>query len=255
MSFGSSGMTTGRWVIFMRAKCLCKDPPIVFAGNLQGRHARETGPKGCLLSTIHSDHSIEHVFHRLDQVRWERGHVDISGLETESDALSRTADLLDELIASETAPESLLAVRVTVGGSTPLYGRLFSDPDRFTAEVRSIATERGGDRLWIEKVELQVQPPREKTMVDGPIDDLMEVLEQLRDDRTSLEPVLEELAELKRRLPSELIHDPEGPRLERCRMAAIPAGAGSTLPSGPADEIARRVRKRRLPESTEPDVI
>ena len=35
-------------------------------------------------------------------------------------------------------------------------------------------------------------------MVDGPIDDLLEVLEQLRSDRTSLEPVLEELTELKR---------------------------------------------------------
>ena len=198
MSFGSSGTTTGHSVTFMLREVLCNDPPIIFAGNLQGRHARETGPKGCLLSTIRSDHSIEHVFHRLDQVRWERGHVDISGLETESDALGRTADLFDELIASETSPETLLAVRVTVGGCTPLYGRLFSDADRFTAEIRSLASERADDRLWIEKVELQVQPPREKTMVDGPIDDLLEVLEQLRSDRTSLEPVLEELAELKR---------------------------------------------------------
>ena len=106
-SFGSSGTTTGCSVTFTR-EVLCNDPPIIFAGNLQGRHARETGPKGCLLSTIRSDHSIEHVFHRLDQVRWERGHVDISGLETESDALGRTADLFDELIASETSPETLL---------------------------------------------------------------------------------------------------------------------------------------------------
>jgi DNA repair protein SbcD/Mre11 len=192
---------------------LCKDPPIVFPGNVQGRHARETGPKGCILSTIHSDHSIDHVFHRLDQVRWERGHVDISGVLTESDALSRTADMLDDLVASETSAEGLLAVRVTVSGCTPLFSRSFWDPDRFTAEVRSLATERGSDRLWIEKVDLQVQPPREKTTVDGPIDELMEVLEQLRDDKTSLEGVLAELAELKRRLPSELIHDPDGPRL------------------------------------------
>jgi exonuclease SbcD len=192
---------------------LCEDPLIVFAGNVQGRHARETGPKGCLVSTIHSDHSVDQVFHRLDQVRWERSHVDISGLETESDALSRTGNVLDELIASETAPESLLAVRVIMRGRTANHGRLFSDLDRLTAEVRNVATERGSDRIWIEKVELQLEPQREKAMVDGPVDELMEVLEQLRNDRTSLEPVLAELAELKRRLPSELIHDPEGPRL------------------------------------------
>ena len=92
-------------------------------------------------------------------MRWERGQVDISGLENESDALGRTAEVLDELVASETGHESLLAVRVAVGGMTPLYGRLFSDPERFTALVRGIANERGADRLWIEKVELHVQPP------------------------------------------------------------------------------------------------
>jgi DNA repair protein SbcD/Mre11 len=28
------------------------DPPVVFPGNLQGRHARETGPKGATLVTV-----------------------------------------------------------------------------------------------------------------------------------------------------------------------------------------------------------
>ena len=60
-----------------------------------------------LIATVHSDQSVEHAFHRLDQVRWERAHLDISGLETESDALARTADLLDELVESEAAHESL----------------------------------------------------------------------------------------------------------------------------------------------------
>jgi DNA repair exonuclease SbcCD nuclease subunit len=192
---------------------LCEDPLIVFAGNVQGRHARETGPKGCLVSTIHSDHSVDQVFHRLDQVRWERGHVDVSGLEAEADALDRTGHLLDELIASECTHESLLAVRVVLRGRTALHGRLFSDPDRLTALVRNVATQRGGDRIWIEKVELQLEPPGEEAMIDGPIEELLEVVEQLRHDRTSLESVLLELGELKRRLPSELIHDPEGPRL------------------------------------------
>ncbi len=192
---------------------LCKDPPVVFAGNIQGRHARETGPKGCILATVGAGHSIEHVFHRLDQVRWERVNIDISNLINESDVLSRTADTLEELVASESSSEALLAARVTLSGYTSQYGRLFSDPDRFTAEVRSIATERGGDRLWIEKVELRVQPTRAKGMVDGPIDELMEVIEEWRADRTSLEPVLGELAELKRRLPAELLQDLEGPRL------------------------------------------
>ena len=192
---------------------LCKDPPIVFAGNVQGRHIREMGPKGCLISTIRSDHSIESVFHRLDRVRWERGHLDVSGLDTESDILGRTAELFDELLASEPDPDGLLAIRVNIDGTTAMHGRLRSDPERLTAEVRGLATERGGDRLWIEKVELQVQAPRVQRMVDGPIEELLEVMEQLRADPVSLQMIVEELTELKRRLPPELIHDPEGPRL------------------------------------------
>jgi DNA repair protein SbcD/Mre11 len=192
---------------------LCREPAIVFAGNVQGRHARETGPKGCLHTTIGSDHSAQHVFHRLDQVRWERGQVDLSGVETETDVLGRTANVLDEMMAKEAAQESLLAVRLAFSGTTPLHGRLFSDPDRFAASIRAIATERGGDRLWIEKVELQVQPPCQTTMVDGPIEELRAVLDQLRADPTLLEPVLGELAELKRRLPRELCDDEESPRL------------------------------------------
>ena len=82
------------------------------------------------------------------------------------------------------------------------------------AEVRSLATERGGDRLWIERVELQTRPLRAVTMPDGPIDELLEVIEQLRADPSSMNAVVDELAELKRKLPAELIHDPDGPRLD-----------------------------------------
>ena len=82
------------------------------------------------------------------------------------------------------------------------------------AEVRSLATERGGDRLWIEKVELQTRPPRSTTVPDGPLDELVEVIEQLDSDSAAMKAVVDELAELKRKLPAELIHDPESPRLD-----------------------------------------
>ena len=82
----------------------CQDPPVVFAGNVQGRHIREAGPKGCLLATVHSDRSVELVFHRLDQVRWERGRVEVSELDTESDLLGRAAEVLDGLMAVRARP-------------------------------------------------------------------------------------------------------------------------------------------------------
>jgi DNA repair exonuclease SbcCD nuclease subunit len=193
---------------------LCDDPPVVFPGNVQGRHIREPGPKGCVRATIRANQTIERVFHRLDHVRWARGDVDLSGLETESDVLGRTAHLLDGLLASEPDPESLLVVRVTLGGATDLSGRLHAQRERFTAEIHDLATARGGDRLWIEKVEIHARPRRAIAVPDGPIDELLEVLAQLRTDAGAMQAVVEELAELKRKLPSELLHDPDGPRLD-----------------------------------------
>jgi DNA repair protein SbcD/Mre11 len=193
---------------------LCDEPMVVFAGNVQGRHIRETGPKGCLLATIHPNQRIEPVFQRLDQVRWERGCVDVAELETELEVLDRATEMFGDLLATEPDPDAMLAVRVTLSGSTVLHGRLQTDPERFTAEIRSLATELGSDRLWIERVELQTRPLHTTTVPEGPFDELLEVIKQLGSDPASMNSVVEELAELKRKLPAELIHDPESPRLD-----------------------------------------
>ena len=193
---------------------LCTEPIVVFPGNVQGRHVREIGPKGCLLATIGSDQRIDPVFQRLDQVRWERGTVDASDLETESDLMGRADAMFNDLLASEHDTDVMLAVRVIFCGTTSLHGRLHADADRWIAAVRSLATEKGDDRLWIEKVELRVQPARALRWPDGPFDDLLDVIEQLASDPDAAKTVIDELAELKRKLPAELIHDADGPRLD-----------------------------------------
>ena len=56
---------------------LCQAPWVVFSGNLQGRHARETGEKGATL--VHYDATgITRVEHRpLDVVRYASVHIDV----------------------------------------------------------------------------------------------------------------------------------------------------------------------------------
>jgi DNA repair exonuclease SbcCD nuclease subunit len=72
-------------------------PWVVFPGNIQGRHIREVGPKGCTLVTA-EDGRVVNVEHRdLDIMRWAVTVVDagkaVRGddvLEVASTALSRT---------------------------------------------------------------------------------------------------------------------------------------------------------------------
>ena len=61
-----------RWVV-------STDPYVVYSGNIQGRHIRETGPKGCYLGTLMDNRLTGLEFRRLDVVRWEVCEVTRSG--------------------------------------------------------------------------------------------------------------------------------------------------------------------------------
>ena len=46
------------------------DPWIVFPGNIQGRHIRETGAKGCMVVTVEDGEVVEATHRNLDVLRW-----------------------------------------------------------------------------------------------------------------------------------------------------------------------------------------
>ncbi len=57
-------------------------PRIVFPSKLQGRHANETGAKGCELVTVDGGR-IDAEFVALDVVRWNQVAVPLDGLATD----------------------------------------------------------------------------------------------------------------------------------------------------------------------------
>ena len=60
-------------------RVLCERPWVIFPGNTQGRHARETGSKGCSLVRI-EDRRVVSVEHRaVDVLRWASLDVDADG--------------------------------------------------------------------------------------------------------------------------------------------------------------------------------
>lgn len=74
---------------------------IAYPGNLQGRSARETGPKGCLDVTVSAAGEIEARPVALDEVRWHRPQVAIDGLGS-IDALEEKID--EEIRAALASP-------------------------------------------------------------------------------------------------------------------------------------------------------
>ncbi|MDG2126289.1 MAG: DNA repair exonuclease [Verrucomicrobiales bacterium] len=118
-----------------------RGPVVLFPGNVQGRHARETGAKGATLVEV-VDGEVVSLEHRdLDVVRWERAVVDLSGVVDAGEVAVRVGRVVGELEDGG----RLLAVRVELTGETVLHGALLGDVERWRNGVRAAVTDvRGG---------------------------------------------------------------------------------------------------------------
>lgn len=142
---------------------LHEQPWIVYPGNLQGRHAKETGEKGCYVVEVSEDRTAELRFEALDSVRWERLVVEIDELETEQD-LVEALEVAWEGLAAKLNGRSAF-VRVSVQGRGRLHD-VVTRPgwaDDWLSGLREEAAGRlesdGGEAfLWPERIELDTEP-------------------------------------------------------------------------------------------------
>ncbi|MBX3188086.1 MAG: DNA repair exonuclease [Labilithrix sp.] len=190
---------------------LSTEPWIVFPGNLQGRHAREIGPKGASVVTV-SDGAIADVEHRpLDVVRWEHLVVDAAEASDAIEVVDRARAALEA--ASAGAPGRLLAARVTVRGATRANASIRADLERFDAELRAAATDGLGDGAWLEKVKIETRSIVDLARVreeQGAVGHLARRLASIKDDPKELAELGAALAELDKKLPPELREGDDG---------------------------------------------
>ena len=191
---------------------LSENPPVVFSGNLQGRHARETGPKGCMLvSTDGGRTEIEHC--PLDVLRWEHCRADASSLTTTDDLLEQVRASLDGLAAR--SEDRRLAVRVSVEGRTKIHRPLAAEPLTWSNRIRSLASDVGVGRIWVEKVQLRTSPIAAGPPAEGPIADLLQWIADRPAAAGDLAALAGEVSDLVDKLPPELREGPEALGLDR----------------------------------------
>lgn len=131
-------------------------PHVVYPGNTQGRHVKETGAKGCYVVSVNDELETSSCeFFALDSVRWQNLPVDCSVLESEDELLEAIrAQLSDSL---READGRLLAVRLTLTGNTQLHELLHADHSRLRAECQSIALDIDAELIWIEDLRLKTR--------------------------------------------------------------------------------------------------
>lgn len=138
------------------------DIPVLYPGNLQGRHIRETGPKGAWLIALNDDGSkFEHRFEALDTTRWELLTVDVTGLANEDDCLAAVGDTIST--AAQDLSNRFLAARIRFVGHSPVHHSLRKLLERadeaLLAFCRNEAARTSPGRVWIEAVELKSTAP------------------------------------------------------------------------------------------------
>lgn len=199
-----------------QATVLNEYPHVVFPGNIQGRHIRETGPKGVCLVSVKDGEIREMSTIPVDIVRWARLSVDAEGCHRMTEVVDRIEAAIEEAVTTR-SDGRLLACRIEITGHTGVHDQLLSSKESLVSDARAAALGFGSDRAWIERLEVSTQPLANETILHDREDALGEfsrLLEQAKDDKDLLDQLEGDIGILARKLPHEIRAEAEDPTLE-----------------------------------------
>ncbi|WP_395065030.1 exonuclease SbcCD subunit D [Paraburkholderia silvatlantica] len=207
-----------------------QESTIVFPGNLQGRHIRETGRRGAVLVSVEGGRTeVERLY--LDVLRWESVRVDASDCESVADLSRKIGTALEALLSVDAHVPR--AVRVTVTGKSPAHGLFFGRATQLRAEVLNQIGIIGNDKLWLEKVKLETSAADTAAAQNEQIEalaDLKLLLEAATQDAEFLALLERDLRAFVGKVRSEVKED--APLLELARegkLAALVEQVGPAL--------------------------
>ena len=146
---------------------VCRDPYVVYPGNLQGRSIRECGAKGAVLVDVAD--GIVTGLRRLivDRARFAEILIDVAPHDTIQALLREIAARAAQEV--ETAEGRLLAVRLRLQGFSALHSLLAADPARWRDEAEAVA-QHAGDSIALERLLIETRAPAASTRRDSELD-------------------------------------------------------------------------------------
>ena len=163
-------------------------PTVVYPGNPQGRHPRETGERGVYLVEVDDSGRVSLDFRPTDVVRWDALSVGIGGLDTHQELL----DAVDHAIASEAegAGGRPVVFRLSLAGRGPLHGWLRNAENvNDMREGLNAQYSNTSPWLWCERIVVNTSAGVDREQVAQREDftgDLVRLSTQLRDDSEAL---------------------------------------------------------------------
>jgi exonuclease SbcD len=187
---------------------VAEEPHIVFPGCIQGRHIRETGPKGCVLVTVEDGSVSEIEKCPLDVLRWVNCAVDLTDASDMTEVLERTRiSISNQSAAADGRP---MAMRIRFEGATLISNELAGYPERFEQQIKALGAEIAGDALWIERVEIATLSKLDLNAIlaDGSaFGKLIEGILATPDDPDQIGGLEDVIATIRQKIPSEAFGD------------------------------------------------
>jgi exonuclease SbcD len=197
------------------------DPWVVFPGCLQGRNARETGPKGCYLVTV-EDGRVESIEHRaLDVVRWASCEVNLGKVNSLQGVLDSASNALSAVL--DDAEGRSVATRVRFVGASPVHTELQGKTQWLRQKLVELAAELNGEGLWIEKVVMATTSQLDRGAVlagDGALGGLARSIMEVREEPSGVRGLDAALATFRAKLPPEVFLAEDGLTLDDQEVVA-----------------------------------
>ena len=177
-----------------------RDPVIVYPGNPQGRHVKETGPRGCYVVDVDASGDVEYEFVPVDVVRWEDQTISIEGTRDLEELVQHVDNRVQTL--QQTYQRPGMIVRWQLQGRGGLHREL-SRPGRLD-ELLAVVRERWGTGhgfVWTESFIDDTEPEIDRAALleeENLLGDFLRLADA--DDETTLEEF--------RRATGELFDDP-----------------------------------------------
>ncbi len=201
-----------------------ESPYVAFSGNIQGRHAKETGPKGCLLVETAASRIVGVEFRELGVMRWKSTRLGLDNCNGFDDSLELIGRQFNQLVQS--APDQNLAVRLELTGESKAHSAIVAHKQRFMQEIRLLAGDVSCGSMWIEKIVLSSRSPRfskSDELLDGAIAELRTLFAELRS--APIEQSSLDLDDVVKKLPAELQDAMQGLAAEQFENIANEAEA------------------------------
>jgi DNA repair exonuclease SbcCD nuclease subunit len=182
------------------------DPWIVFSGNIQGRHIRETGAKGCTLVSVEDNHIVSLEERELDVLRWSRCWLDLGKCDKPESLLELVRETFEA--ERESSGGRPLIIRLVLDGTTPLHGKLHENTPHWQEEFRAVAASLGD--VWLEKIVFNTSKEQQldaEFADDSPLAALQKSVGTITFESSRLLDLIPDFEQLRSRLPPDLLSD------------------------------------------------